>query len=109
MLDRPQKTRDLMVTLKAAVPFDVALMPDLIEYLARQQRPVVVKPVETVTDVSYLGDMGGISCHIQPADNDSAIIVSLTHVRVPRKLPFATAVFDYQKHRIKKLKQQRAT
>jgi len=106
MLDRPEKTRELIATLEAAVPFEVTLMPDLIAYLARQQKPVVVKPMETVSKVFYLGDMGGISCGIQPAESDNAIVVSLTHVRVPRKLPFAAAVLDYQKHRVKKLKQQ---
>jgi hypothetical protein len=106
MLDKPEKTRELMATLEAALPFEVALMPDLIEYLARQQKPVIVEPVETVSGVSYLGDMGGISCHIQPADSDGAVIVSLTHVRVPRNLPFAKAVLDYQKHRVKMLKKR---
>jgi hypothetical protein len=109
MLDRPEKTRELMATLEAAVPFEVALMPDLIEYLARQQKPVVVKSTETVSGVFYLGDMGGISCRIQPVESESEVIVSLTHVRVPRRLPFATAVLDYQKHRVKKLRKQGRT
>jgi hypothetical protein len=108
MLDKLEKTRELIATLEAAVPFEVALTPEVIEHLARQQKPVIVQPIETVSGVSYLGDMGGISCHIQPADAESAVIVSLTHVRVPRKLPFATAVLDYQKHRVKKLKRQQA-
>ena len=107
MLDNPEKTRELVNTLQAALPFEVALRPNLIDHLARQQKSVIVKPVETVSGVSYLGDMGGISCHIQPADSDSAVIVSLTHVRVPRDVPFAKAVLDYQKHRVKKLKKQR--
>jgi hypothetical protein len=109
MLDRLEKTRELMATLEAAVPFEVALMPDLIAYLARQQKPVAVKPIETVSGVFYLGDMGGISCGIQPEGSDNAIVVSLTQVRVPRKLPFAAAVLDYQKHRVKKLKKQGGT
>jgi hypothetical protein len=106
MLDKPEKTRELIATLEAAVPFEVALMPDLIEHLARQQKPVLVKPIETVSEVSYLGDVGGIVCHVQPEDTESMIVVSLTHVRVPRMLPFATAMLDYQKHRVKKLKKQ---
>jgi hypothetical protein len=106
MLDRPEKTRQLMATLEAAVPFEVILMPELIKYLARQQKPVVVKPMEMVSKVFYLGDMGGIGCGIEPAESDNPVVVSLTHVRVPRKLPFAAAVLDYQKHRVKKLKQQ---
>ena len=108
MLDKPEKTRELMNILDAAVPFEVALMPDVIEHLARQQKPVAIKPIETVSEISYLGDMGGIICHIQPEDAESAIVVSLTHVRVPRKLPFAAAVLDYQKHRGKKLRSQQS-
>ena len=108
MLDKLEKTRELMDILEAAVPFEVALMPDLIEHLARQQKPVAIKPIETVSKISYLGDVGGIICHIQPEDAESAVIVSLTHVRVPRTLPFAAAVLDYQKHRVKKLRRQQS-
>jgi hypothetical protein len=106
MLDKPEKTRELMAILEAAAPFEVALMPDLIEHLAREQKPVVVKPIETVSGVSYLGDVGGIACHVQPENGDRVIVISLTHVRVRPTLPFATAVLAYQKHRIKKLKKQ---
>jgi hypothetical protein len=106
MLDHPQKTHELIAILQAAVPFEVALMPDLIEHLARQQKPVVVKPTETVSEVSYLDDVGGIICYIQPEDAESMVIVSLTHVRVRRTFPFAEAVLDYQKHRVKKLRKQ---
>ena len=78
MLDKPEKTYELMDILDAAVPFEVGLMPDLIEYLARQQSPVAIKSIETVSKVSYLGDVGGIICHIQPEDAESVVVVSLT-------------------------------
>jgi len=109
MLDKPEKTYKLMDILDAAVPFEVALMPELIVHLARQPKPVVIKPIETVSKVSYSGDVGGIICHIQPEDAESVVVVSITHVRVPRKLPFAAAVLDYQKHRVKKLRKQGGT
>ena len=108
MLDKPEKTRELMGILDVAVPFEVAMMLDLIEHLARQHKPVAIKPIETVSAVSYLGDVGGIICHIQPEDAESAVVVSLTHVRVHRTLPFAAAVLDYQKHRVKKLRRQQS-
>jgi hypothetical protein len=106
MLDNPEKTFELITVLEAATPFAVALTPELIEQLTRQQRPVAVKPIEIVSKISYLGDFGGITCHIQPEDAESMVLVSLTHVRVPRTLPFGKAVLDYQKHRVKKLKKQ---
>jgi hypothetical protein len=68
MLDKPEKTFELMNILDAAPPFEVALMPDLIENLARQQKPVALKPIETASEISYLGEVGGIVCHIQPED-----------------------------------------
>ena len=43
-------------------------------------------------------------CHILPYDAESVLVVSLTHVRVPRTLPFAAPAIAYQKHRLKKLK-----
>jgi len=106
MLDKPEKTRELIAALKAALPFEVGLTPDLIAHLARQQKPVTVKLAESVSNISYAGDEGGIVCHIRPAGADSMIVVSLTHVRVPRLLPFAAAVLDYQRHRVKKLRKQ---
>ena len=55
-------------------------------------------------DVSYDGDEGGILCHVEPKDSARVLVVSLTHLRLRRSLPFVAAVFDYQKHRTKKLK-----
>jgi hypothetical protein len=45
-------------------------------------------------------------CHIAPLDKKEALIVSITHVRMPRTMPLAAAVFDYQKHRVKELRKQ---
>jgi hypothetical protein len=95
MLDRLVETAALLVAMQRALPFDVGLMPGLMAGLARGPKPVAVKR-----------DEGGILCHISPSDADSRVVVSLTHVRVPRTLPFAAAALTYQKHRVKKLKQQ---
>ena len=61
---------------------------------------------QTVSAVSYLGDAGGIVCHIVPPDGGDVAFVSLTHVRVPPSMPLAAEVLRYQKHRVKKLRQQ---
>lgn len=81
-------------------------MPSLIAHLQAQQVAVVVKPREIVSQISYAGDEGGIVCHIAPKEGRGALIVSLTHVQMYRSLPFAAAVFDYQTHRVKKLKKR---
>jgi hypothetical protein len=109
MLDKPEKTYQLLAALKAAVPFEVELTPSLITHLQAQQAAVAVKPRGIVSQISYAGDEGGIVCHIVPKDGRNALIVSLTHVRAHRSLPFAAEVFDYQKHRVKKLKKRNGT
>jgi hypothetical protein len=109
MLDKPEKTYQLLAALKAAVPFEVDLTPSLIAHFHAQQVAVAVKPREIVSEISYVGDDGGIVCHIVPKEGRDALIVSLTHVRAHRSLPFAAAVFDYQKHRVKKLKKLTGT
>jgi hypothetical protein len=107
MLDNPEKTTRLLAALKAAAPFDVELAPSLIEYLQAQNVADADRMHHVVWDLSYAGDEGGIICHLSRSEETGrALVVSLTHVRVPRSMPLAAAVLDYQKHRVKKLKKQ---
>ena len=107
MLDHPEKTAWLLAALKLAAPFEVELTARLIEYI-RAQTDVVADPAQrTVSALSYAGDEGGILCHTLPVqEGGGGLVVSLTHVHVPKTLPFAEAVAAYQKHRVKKLKRQ---
>jgi hypothetical protein len=105
MLDKPQKTVALLAMLDAALPFEVDLTPGLIAELHPKHLSTGLQQRQTVSKVSYAGDEGGIMCCMEPPDGKNAIVTSITHVRVPAYLPFAAAVADYQKHRIKKLRQ----
>ncbi len=107
MLDNPEKTTKLLTAMMAALPFEVELTPDVIAYLRAQRLADSVKPMQMVAKVSYAGDEGGILCHLAPEVGHDAIVLSLTHVRIYRPQPLAAAVFDYQQHRVKKLKKQR--
>jgi hypothetical protein len=104
MLDKPEKTRRLVAGLKAAPPFEVDLTPEAVAALAARQDGVAFARRQTVSDISYAGDEGGIICHLLPEEGRDAIFISLTHVRVQRSLPLASAIIDYQKHRVKKMK-----
>ena len=106
MLDQPEKTARLMKALEAALPFEVELTSSAIAYLRAQHIVEDVKPKQIVSKVFYTGDEGGIICHILGEATENAIIISLTHLRIHRSHPVAKAVFEYQKHRVKKLKKQ---
>jgi hypothetical protein len=82
------------------------LSPSVIEHLEAENVTTESETRQKVSDLSYAGDEGGIVCHIFPPGKHEALIMSLTYVRVPRSMPLAAAVADYQKHRVKKLKKQ---
>ena len=109
MLDHPEKTARLLAALKAAVPFEVELVPSLVNYLRAQHVAVADQTQHIVSDLSYAVDEGGIVCHIVPPGKREALVVSLTQVRVPQSMPLAAAVADYHNHRVKKLKRQGRT
>jgi hypothetical protein len=106
MIDNPRKTARLLAALKAAVPFRVELVPSLAAYLRAQHVAIADQTQHIVSNLSYAGDEGGIVCHIAPPDQEQALAVSLTQLRVPRDMPLAAAVADYHNHRVKKLKKQ---
>jgi len=96
----------IAVSRKAAVPFKVELTPWLIKRLHAQHDEIANATEHVVSDLSYAGDEGAIVCHIARSAAREMLVVSLTHVLVPRSMPFAAAVGHYQKHRLKKLKKQ---
>jgi hypothetical protein len=106
MLDNAKKTEALMAALKAAVPFEVELTPEVVNQLRAQSLAHANQTRRIVSDLSYAGDEGGIVCHVVPLDKKEALFISITHVRVPVTMPLAAAVVDYQKHRVKKLRKQ---
>jgi hypothetical protein len=109
MLDKPEKTLQLIATLKAALPFEVELTPEAVALLRSERVANAVEPRQIVSEVYYAGDEGGNLCRLLPAGMESVIMVSLAHLRVHRKNPLASAIFEYQKHRVKTLKKQNGT
>jgi hypothetical protein len=106
MIDHLEKTARLLAALKAELPFEVELVPSLVNYLRAQRIAVADQTRHIVSEVSYAGDEGGIVCHIVPREKREALVVSLTQVRVPPSMPLAAAIADYHNHRVKKLKKQ---
>jgi len=87
MLDHPKKTAQLLGVLKAAAPFEVELTSSLIEHLRAENVIEVDRKRDVVSDLSYAGDEGGIMCHLSRSQEEGrALVVSLTHVRVPRSM-----------------------
>ena len=108
MLDRPERSARLLATLKAALPFEVELLPATLARMRERSPDVPISAREMVFEVADEPSHGGIICLIRPHGTDSLVATSLTHVRVLPPAPFARAVAAYQRHRRKNIRRKRA-
>ena len=54
----------------------------------------------------YHGDEGGIVCAISPTLDDEAVVISITHLKIPYNHPLEKDIRAYQQTRIKKLAEE---
>jgi hypothetical protein len=111
MLDDPRKTEPLMSKLKESLPIPTNVTPYLARELAKQSPDISIPSRCNVIDVLYSGESGGIVCclDIGGRDAESVHLVLITHLIFNRNVPLAREIEAYQRHRIKKLKQQRSS
>ena len=108
MIDDPDKTNRLIDALEASIPIETRLSASLIQTLSKNSPDVAVPARCNVASVFYMGAEGGIVCalDIGGPDTKTPHLVSITHLAFERKLPLFSQIDAYQRHRIKKLKQQ---
>ena len=105
MIDDVKKSLALTEKLLAALPVQAIATKELIRTL--QQEGNGDFPLECiVTEVRYIFDEGGISCHLDFGSGvtENIIVVSITHLKFYRKDPLTREIEAYCKHRIKRLK-----
>jgi len=105
VIDDVEKAVVLVERMRAALPMRAVASVELRRTL--QERAKRVFPRECrVTEVSYLGDEGGIAgtLDFDFSDTKNVNIVSITHLRFDRGNPLAREIGAYCKHRIKRLK-----
>ena len=111
MIDDPWKTDVLMKGLKGSLPIETNISQRLEGVLAKQSPDILIPCKCNVIDVFYAGDEGGIVCclDIGGRNTKTAHLVSITHLTFDRRVPLAREIGVYQRHRIKKMKQQTAS
>jgi hypothetical protein len=108
MIDDPGKTGRLVDALKAAMPIETRLPASLMQALSKRTPDLAIPPRCNVGSIFYMGEEGGIVCalDIGGPDTKTQHLVSITHLIFERKVPLYSQIDAYQRHRIKKLKQQ---
>jgi hypothetical protein len=108
MIDRRDKADRLKVEMEALLPLETTLSPHLKRTLAQQSPEATIPDRCMVTSIFYMGDEGGIVCHLDIGEPDTKtpFMVSITHLIFPRRCPLFRQIDAYQRHRVKKLKKQ---
>ena len=105
MIDDVEKSVALVERMRAALPMRAVASVELRRTLQETSKRVFPRGCR-VTEVSYLGDEGGIAgtLDFDFSDTKNAHIVSITHLGFDRGNPLAREIGAYCKHRIKRLK-----
>jgi hypothetical protein len=108
LIDEPDKTERLIAEMKAALPLDARLFPSVRAMLRQRSSEGTIPDRCQVTSIFYMGEEGGIVCglDIGGPDTKTPFLVSITHLALDRRSPLFRSIAAYQRHRIKKLKQQ---
>ncbi len=105
MIDIPEKVELLMGRLKNALPVPTTIPALLANQLSERSSGFDIPRRCDIIDVFYTGDAGGILCCLDIGSKDPHL-VSITLLSFNRHHHLAREIEAYQRHRIKKLKQQ---
>jgi len=90
--------------LKVDLPIPTKAADSLVHFFRTQSINIYPDSVIEITDVMYMGDEGGICCAIKITGQDeTALVVSLTHLRFSNTNPLSPEIRAYQTLRTKKL------
>ena len=107
MIDDRMQVTALMQKMKAHLPIPAQATSALVRNLRASAVNIASKRRMQIEKVMYLGDEGGIGCALKvPGQEDTAVVVSLTHLRLPSTHPLAPDVRAYQIARTKKLAEE---
>ena len=104
MIDDPTQATALIQKMEAHLPIPAQATNALVRTLRAGGVNIASKRRMQIEKVVYVGDEGGIGCGLKvPGQADTAVVVSLTHLRLPSTHPLAPDVRAYQIARTQKL------
>ena len=102
MIDDPTQVTALMQKMEVHLPMPAQATNALVRTLRASGVNIAAKRRVQIEQVVYLGDEGGIGCGLKvPGQADTAVVVSLIHLRLPSTHPLAPDVRAYQIARTK--------
>jgi hypothetical protein len=109
MIDQHGKTDMLIARLTESLPIEANITSTLVKLLTAKSPDIPIPATCKVISVFYTGDFGGIICglDIGGPNTETPYLVSITHLTFHRRVPLSREIEAYQRHRTKKLRQQK--
>jgi hypothetical protein len=106
VIDNQDQANRLLRKLTEVLPLSALATPALLAHLRGRSSAAKITLDCVVTKVFYLGDEGGITCHVtfDEEEKEEVFLVSITQLAFDRRLPVAREIAAYQKHRIKRIR-----
>ncbi len=105
-IDDPKQVETLLEKMERHLPIRAEIQRGTARYLIAQGVSIPPHRQVSIQQIFYHGDEGGIVCAISPPESKEAVIISLTHLKIPYNHPLEKEIRAYQKARIKKLEEE---
>jgi hypothetical protein len=104
MIDNYDEAMDLMCKMEKELPIPVLATKEFIQAMRKNGVRITRRQEIQIERVLYMGDEGGIGCAVRiPEQEETAVVTSLTHIRVKNDHPLAREIRAYQTERVQKL------
>jgi len=103
-IDDPKEAETLLERMEAQLPIPAEVRRATANYLRAQGSFIPPHRQVQISSAFDSGDEGGIVCGISPKESQEAVVISLTHLKIPYGHPLEKEIRAYQKARIKKLR-----
>ncbi|MBC8496936.1 MAG: hypothetical protein ISS57_05755 [Anaerolineales bacterium] len=102
-IDDPKQAETLLAKMEALLPIPAEVRRSTANYLRAQGSFIPPHRQVSISNVLYHGDEGGIVCGISPKNSKEAVVISLTHLKIPYSHPLEKEIRSYQKARLRKI------
>jgi len=98
-IDNQKQAQALMRKMEAQLPIPVQATSELVRTMKPHGLKLERGQGLSIKSLFYMGDMGGITCDVTPPGAESAVVCSLTQVKIDPDHPLAEEIRAYQRMR----------
>lgn len=106
-IDDQKQAKALMKKMEAQLPISVRATDELVRTMKPHDLELKRGQELSIKSLFYMGDMGGITCDVTPPGANSAVLCSLTQVKIDPDHPLAEEIQAYQRARKKGITRSR--